>query len=79
MSQLAQPSRRDMALDIKRINELAAKQKSVGLNAQEKEEQELLRRAYIDSVLGNLKSNLDNTKVVDKNGKEVDIKPKKGN
>ena len=37
-------------LDIKRINELARKAKEVGLTEAEKEEQQILRRAYIDSV-----------------------------
>ena len=37
-------------LDIKRINELAKKAKEVGLTDEEKEEQRILRRAYIDSV-----------------------------
>jgi uncharacterized protein YnzC (UPF0291/DUF896 family) len=37
-------------VDIKRINELAKKAKEVGLTEEEKEEQRILRRAYIDSV-----------------------------
>ena len=37
-------------LDIDRINELAKKAKTVGLTEEEKEEQKILRRAYIDSV-----------------------------
>ena len=45
---------------IKRINELYHKSKSVGLTEAEKEEQALLRKAYIESVKMNLKSQLDN-------------------
>ena len=47
-------------LDIKRINELAKKSKEVGLTPEEIEEQKVLRRAYIDSVLGNIKGQLGN-------------------
>ncbi len=37
-------------LNIDRINELARKQREVGLTEEEKAEQAVLRRAYIDSV-----------------------------
>ena len=47
-------------LDIKRINELAKKSKEIGLTPEEIEEQKVLRRAYIDSVLGNIKGQLGN-------------------
>ena len=40
---------------IDRINELAHKAKAEGLTEEEKAEQAVLRRAYIDSVLGNLR------------------------
>ena len=54
---------------IERINELAKKKKSPeGLTEAEKIEQQKLRREYIDSVVGNLRSSLDNTYVVDENG-----------
>ena len=38
--------------DIDRINELAHKAKTVGLTPEENEERAVLRRAYIDSVVG---------------------------
>ena len=53
---------------INRINELARKSKSVGLTEEEKQEQAVLRRAYIDSVKASLVSNLDNTYLMDEKG-----------
>ena len=49
---------------IKRINELAAKAKREGLTAEETAERDKLRRIYIDSVVGNLKGQLENTTIV---------------
>lgn len=49
---------------IKRINELAAKNKAEGLTAEEMEERAKLRRIYIDSVVGNLKGQLEHTTIV---------------
>ena len=43
---------------IKRINELYKKGKEEGLNEQEKEEQQILRRRYIDNVKANFKVQL---------------------
>ena len=45
--------------DIDRINELARKAKTVGLTPEENEERAVLRRAYIDSVVGDLRQQLD--------------------
>lgn len=61
---------------IDRINELARKAKTEGLTEWEMEERSVLRRAYIDSVLGSLKSNLDNTYIMDENGKKEKLKKK---
>ena len=55
--------------DIDRINELARKAKTVGLTPEENEERAVLRRAYIDSVVGDLRQQLDNTYIVDSKGK----------
>ncbi len=60
-------------IDIDRINFLAKKAKEEGLTEEEKQEQAKLRRAYIDSVVGNLRSQLDNTYTIDKDGNEVKI------
>ena len=54
--------------DIDRINELARKAKTVGLTPEENEERAVLRRAYIDSVVGDLRQQLDNTYNVDSKG-----------
>ena len=61
---------------IDRINELARKAKTVGLTAEEEQERAVLRRAYIDSVLGSLKSNLDNTYIMDEKGNKEKLKKK---
>ncbi|MFI3237121.1 MAG: DUF896 domain-containing protein [Lachnospiraceae bacterium] len=53
---------------IKRINELYHKSKAEGLNDAEKEEQQQLRRAYIDSVKGALKGQLNNIDIEQKDG-----------
>ena len=53
---------------INRINELAKKSKTVGLTEEEKQEQAVLRRAYIDAFKASLTANLDNTYVVDEKG-----------
>ena len=58
----------DINAVIARINELAAKNKSVGLTEEELEERAKLRRMYIDNVTGNLKGQLDNTYIVRPDG-----------
>ena len=49
---------------IARINELARKAKTEGLTPDETAERDKLRRIYIDSVVGNLKGQLENTTIV---------------
>lgn len=64
---------------IERINELARKAKTAeGLAEEEKAEQAVLRRAYIDSVLGNLKGQLDHTYLMDEQGRKRKLKKKEG-
>ena len=53
---------------IKRINELARKQKAEGLTDEEKQEQAVLRREYIESYKRSLVAQLENTYVVDDKG-----------
>ncbi len=63
---------------IARINELSRKSRTPnGLTEQEKQEQAVLRREYIDSFKTSLRSQLDNTVIVDANGKRTPLKPKK--
>ena len=62
---------------IDRINELARKAKSPeGLTEWEQAERAALRREYIDSVLGSLQSQLDNTYVVDEKGNKKKLEKK---
>ena len=62
---------------IDRINELARKAKSPeGLTKWEEEEPAALRREYIDSVLGSLKGQLDNTYLADEKGNKKKLKKK---
>ena len=64
---------------INRINELARKAKTPDvLTEAEHAEQAVLRRAYIDSVLGNLKGQLDNTYLMDEQGRKRKLKKKEG-
>lgn len=58
----------DMNEVIKRINELAAKAKSTGLNEEELAERDKLRRIYIDSVKASLTGQLENTYIVRPDG-----------
>jgi len=67
-----------MGLNIERINELARKSRTPeGLTEEEKKEQAVLRRAYIDSVVGNMRSQLDNTYIVDGENEPKKLEPKK--
>jgi uncharacterized protein YnzC (UPF0291/DUF896 family) len=45
---------------ILRINELAKKAKNEGLTPEEKKEQEILRREYIEAFKSNLRASLEN-------------------
>lgn len=62
---------------IDRINELAHKAKAVGLTAAETAERAALRREYVDSVIGSLKVQLDNTYIMDEQGHKTKLKKKK--
>lgn len=62
---------------IARINELSKKSRTPeGLTPAEKEEQAVLRREYIDSFKTSLRSQLDNTVIVDKNGNRTPLRKK---
>ena len=53
---------------IDRINELAHKQKSVGLTEEEKIEQAALRKEYIESIRESLRANLNNISIEEADG-----------
>ena len=62
---------------IDRINELARKAKTPeGLTEWEEMERAAMRREYIDSVLGSLRGQLDNTYLVDEKGQTHKLKKK---
>lgn len=63
--------------DIKRINELYHKSKAEGLTDEEKAEQKKLREEYVAAIKGNIRSQLENIKVVDENGNEIPLKRRK--
>lgn len=61
---------------INRINELAHKSKTVGLTEEEKQEQMVLRREYIDSFKASLVGQLENTYIVDEKGNKRKVQKK---
>ena len=66
----------DINAVIARINELAAKNKTVGLTDEELVERDKLRRIYIDSYKQNLVAQLENTYIVQPDGTKVKVKHK---
>ena len=58
----------EMEKVIARINELAKKAKTEGLNDEELAERDKLRRIYIDSVKASLIGHLENTYIVSPDG-----------
>ena len=61
---------------IKRINELAKKDREVGLTDEEKEERLTLRQEYIAAFRKSMESQLDNVYMINKDGKEVKLEKK---
>lgn len=61
---------------IDRINALARKAKAEGLTEEELRERDALRREYIDSMTGSLRSQLDNTYLVDSQGRKTKLRKK---
>lgn len=58
----------EMEKVIARINELAYKNKTEGLNEEELAERDKLRRIYIDAYKASLVGQLENTYIVDEKG-----------
>ncbi|MBQ2117348.1 MAG: DUF896 domain-containing protein [Lachnospiraceae bacterium] len=64
---------------IKRINELYHKSQAEGLTPEEKEEQAKLRSEYIANVRANLRGQLDNISIKEKDGSITNLGEKFGN
>ena len=62
---------------IKRINELAKKQKGEGLSDSEKAEQAELRKKYIAAFRQGVENTLSNVYIVDENGNKKKVEKKK--
>ena len=71
----------DMKMDevIARINELARKAKTEGLNEEELAERDKLRRIYIDSYKASLIGQLENTYIVQPDGTKKKLGKKDNN
>lgn len=63
---------------IQRINALYRKSQAEGLTAEEKKEQELLRKEFIANVRGNLRSQLNNIDMVNEDGSVENLGEKYG-
>ena len=61
-----------------RINELYHKSQAEGLTDAEKEEQKQLRSAYVANVRANLRGQLNNISIVEKDGSITDLGKKHG-
>lgn len=64
---------------INRINELYRKSKAEGLTDAEKKEQKILRMEYLESVKRNLRGQLNNIDIEEKDGTVVNLGEKYGN
>lgn len=64
---------------IARINELARKSKTEGLNEAELEEQAQLRKEYIEAFRRNLRGQLDNIDIKEADGSITNLGEKYGN
>ena len=62
---------------IARINALAKKSRAEGLTDAEQKEQAALRREYIEVMKASLKSQLDNTIVIDPDGRSHRLRREK--
>lgn len=64
-------------VDLDRINELSRKSRTTKLSDEELTEQKILRQEYINSVVGNLKCQLENTYIVDEKGNKKKVERNK--
>ena len=58
---------------IDRINELYRRSKAEGLTEEEQKEQKILRKEYLDAVRRNLRSQLNNIDIEEKDGTVVNL------
>lgn len=63
---------------IDRINELYRKSKAEGLNDAERKEQKILRQEYLELVRRNLRGQLNNIDIEEKDGTVVNLGEKYG-
>ena len=63
---------------VKRINALYHKSQAEGLTDAEKEEQDKLRHAYAANIRNNLRGQLDNISIVEKDGSITNLGEKHG-
>lgn len=61
-----------------RVNELYHKSQDIGLTEEEKKEQAELRQAYVANIRNNLKGQLDNISIVEKDGSVTNLGEKFG-
>lgn len=61
---------------VERINQLARKSRTEGLNEQEKAEQQQLREAYLSSIRTNLQQVLNSVVVEEHDGSRHPLRPK---
>ena len=59
------------AKKIERINQLALKKKTVGLNQTEQKEQHQLRQEYLQAFRGGMRNHIEGLKIVDEQGNDV--------
>lgn len=58
---------------LERISHLSRKERTIGLDEEEKKEQTALRREYLDAIRKSLVGTLENTCVVDEKGNKRKI------
>ena len=63
---------------IDRINTLYHKSQAVGLTEEERQEQASLRKAYIEAIRTNMRANLNNISIQEKDGSITDLGKKYG-
>ena len=61
---------------IERINELAKKKRTEGLNAEETAEQQKLYKEYLGEIRGQFKNTLENVSIQDEQGNITPLKKK---